>query len=108
MSLTTGDFWYDPANPAPSEHTKPRQVWPRYPQLVGVEPGGYQVKPGFTQEQEPPTGTSATPPVDPSTTTDSAATAGLDFGNLLSGTIFGLPSWIVIGAAVWFLFFRKK
>jgi hypothetical protein len=51
-------------------------------------------------------------PVTPSAPTTglpvaTSTTGGFDISTLLSGTIFGLPSWIVLGAAAYFLFFRK-
>lgn len=74
----------------------PRE-WRGFPTSSGVEPGGFQVGPS-TQVQQPAPGPASTSP---------ALTPGFDLSGLISGTIMGLPSWLVIGAAVWFLFFRK-
>jgi hypothetical protein len=42
------------------------------------------------------------------TTPPPTATGGaFDFGALMSGTTFGLPTWLLIAGVAWFLFFRK-
>ncbi len=66
--------------------------------VAALEPGGYQVGPGT---QLPP-GT-GTVPITPTP----AIGGGFDLSGIFSGTILGLPSWLVLAAAAWFLFFRK-
>lgn len=56
--------------------------------------------------------TPTAPVVDPATgQTNTPVTtvpaAGFDISGLMSGTTFGLPTWLVIGGAVWFFFLRK-
>lgn len=44
---------------------------------------------------------------DSSTSTTVDGSSGFDFGSLLSGDIMGIPTWLVLGGAAWFFFFRK-
>lgn len=51
------------------------------------------------------------PVVDPvtglTTTPVTTVASGFDLSSIMSGTIFGLPSWLVIAGGVWFFFLRK-
>lgn len=47
---------------------------------------------------------------DPSAVQSSATpapTSGFDFSSLLSGNIMGIPTWIILAAAAYFMFFKK-
>jgi hypothetical protein len=73
---------------------------------IGSATGGpYYAPPSMPQ----PVTSTPTTTIDPTTglPVATSATSGFDISTLLSGTIFGLPSWIVLGAAAYFLFFRK-
>jgi hypothetical protein len=70
-----------------------------------VESPGFMA-PGYPVGVSTSTDPAAVP--DPAVGATPAPVAGApDLGQLFSGTILGLPTWVVVGVAVYFLFFRK-
>lgn len=62
----------------------------------GGTPLGVVENPGF---QAPPGGAG---------TGSNAAGSGVDLSGLFAGNIMGIPTWVVVAVAAYFLFFKKK
>jgi len=68
-------------------------------------PGG---RPGRLPANPPSFGNDmGTPQTQPAPVTTPSAAGAFDLSSLLSGNIMGIPTWIILAAAAYFLFFKK-